>query len=522
MNPTKLLPPGLIVAVFCAAPTVCAQIPVELTLSDLVQVYDGSPKQPSVVTNPPEIPVDWSFADSAAAPSGEVVYSNFPDSLEPSYSSLSFSAQKTWAVGDYIALAGSERNLLSLEVVLVTWAPAAKYPSLAAANPESWSHPITLSVYSRGSGGKLLFVDRETAEVQIPWRPTHKANGDPYLFNGAAFIATVPFPDGLSLPENPVFVVSYNTQNTGSDPMGASGPYNELNVAMHFAPPSIGTNDDIFSLLWVRKNSWSYPTQTFQLPMFRATAGDGSAPSMTAPPVEVGNYQATATVNADGYIGSTTQNFTIKPVDTEISVADLVQQANGSPLPISVTTTPSGLGFEILYDGSPTPPSKPGSYQIQIRILDRNHVGQTTARFIIGTKFAAWIAAWVDSNDIPALLAEIRGDPDGDQRVNLLEYALGLDPSALDVSSVGKSLNPYAAKTANTLSLVYRRNRLATDIIYTAVASSTPNDPDSWLPVITTDTLLSTDGAVDLIQATLPGNLDAPRRFMRLMITQAE
>jgi hypothetical protein len=309
-----LLTYALLSSLLCVPPARAA-LPAILTLGDLEQVYDGEAKTPSVVTDPPNLNVTWRFVDPAAElpqPVTETVFRNNPDALNLSYQSLSFAGQQTWGFGDLVGFAGTARNLESVDAVMVTWSKAEDYPELAAADPSGWRHEVTLSVYSMDASGVLGFIGEVTREIFVPWRPLSLPNGDPYPHNGYAFTAHFDFPDGLALPEQAMFMIDYDTQNTGFYPIGTSGPYNQLNVAVG-GSTTIGTDVDPLGALWVRSETlWSYPT-TVGAPRFVIKANRIPEPGTSEPPVNAGTWQATARIDDPEYEGETSATFIIHP-----------------------------------------------------------------------------------------------------------------------------------------------------------------------------------------------------------------
>ena len=86
----------------------------------------------------------------------------------------------------------SIQRLESVEAVLVNWARAESYPTLAAANPDGYLHPLTFSIY-RVIGQDLFLLAEETREFLIPWRPATLDDGGEYLFGGTTLRARFDF-----------------------------------------------------------------------------------------------------------------------------------------------------------------------------------------------------------------------------------------------------------------------------------------------------------------------------------------
>lgn len=496
--------------------------PAAVTLGDLVQTYDGAPKIPSVSTDPPGLDIAWNFLDSRLIPAVETVYRNAPETLALSYKSLALASTDTWAVGDQVQLAGSGRQLKSVAAVMVTWAMAADYPTEAAADPAGWRHPIRLTIYRMETGGQLTFINEVIREIFVPWRPLTLPDGSPYPHNGYAFMADFDFPEGVVLPEQPFIMLSFDTQNTGFDPIGVPGPYNKLNVALGNAS-YIGSNPAPSTILWVRRVSgsvvWNYPASTVGDPMFVVRATEPTPPGSGTPPTNAGTWRAAATINTAGYSGQTVADFTILPAAAGLAFSNLTQVADGNPKEVAVTTSPPGLPVSLTYNGSATPPSALGTYAVAAQIQDSNHIGNGTATLKLGHNLASWLAPWVANGSIGTATGAL-DDPDGDSIGNLLEYAFALDPGTADHGLPVMGM-PQGGLSSNQLSLTYRINTLATDLSFQIESSTNLGSGEFWQPITSQDEILADDGNVRTIRSILNLPANDPRRFARLRVIRA-
>lgn len=193
----------------------------------------------------------FTLASSAFAATS-VIYNALP-SVDPatSYPSQPFQAQQVYEFGDLIHLGGTDRVLNSITVTMSDYALYSTYSSDSRYmdNQVSWTHPITLNVYNVVTGtpntvGTLL--GSVTQAITIPWRPVGDdtcplAYGTDHQWRdstdrcnyGYAFNATFDLSGlNLTLPEDIIVSVAFNTQSYGVTPMGVDGPYNSLNVAV--------------------------------------------------------------------------------------------------------------------------------------------------------------------------------------------------------------------------------------------------------------------------------------------------
>jgi hypothetical protein len=133
------------------------------------------------------------------------------------------------------------------------------------------------------------------------------------------------------------------------------------------------------------------------------------------------------------------------------------------------------------------------------------------------TPFSAWQLAEFGTNaSNPAISGDL-ADPDGDGIVNLLEYALNLNPNVAGVAGLPTA---RADPACGCLTLTYIEAISATDIVYTAEAASDPGGP--WSTNGINQTVLGSDGVTQTNKASDAGNPIATsgKRFMHLRVTR--
>lgn len=212
----------------------------------------------------------FAVAAVLAAPAGAVtptvIYNAIPATLPPNVASLGFEATSTSQFGDYVHLAGTDRILGSVTVTMSDWALYADYATDArySGNTAVWSHPITLNVYSNhlgANGAPDTLLATTTRTITIPWRPvadltcaggTAWRAADGNCYNGIAFNAMFDLSTpSVTLPNDVIVGVAYNTADYGAAPLHLAGPYNSLNVgAPSGQTASVGTDDSADSVFW--------------------------------------------------------------------------------------------------------------------------------------------------------------------------------------------------------------------------------------------------------------------------------
>lgn len=210
--------------------------------------------------------VSLALAASAGAVTSSAVYDATPSPLPPNVASLGFQATSTSEFGDYVHLDGTDRVLDEVTVTMSDWALYADYSLDAryATNTATWSHPITVNVYSSHlgtNGAPDTLLASTTENVTIPWRPaadptcaggTAWRAADSNCYNGIAFNAEFDLSDaGVTLPDDVIVGIAYNTQSYGAAPLGLPGPYNSLNVGVPTNQlVTVGTDDDTDAVFW--------------------------------------------------------------------------------------------------------------------------------------------------------------------------------------------------------------------------------------------------------------------------------
>ena len=189
-----------------------------------------------------------------ASPVTSVVYDAVPSPTPGNVASLGFQATSTSEFGDYVHLAGTDRKLDSVTVTMSDWANYADYEndSRYSGNPSNWTHPVTVNVYSNhlgANGAPDTLLATKTQTVTIPWHPVGSA------FNGIAFNATFDTFDlstpNVTLPNDVIVGIAYNTADYGAAPIHKAGPYDSLNIGIPTGQTAgVGTDDSAANVFW--------------------------------------------------------------------------------------------------------------------------------------------------------------------------------------------------------------------------------------------------------------------------------
>ncbi len=204
-------------------------------------------------------------AQSGAA----VVYNALPNVIpqRSSFPSLGYEATATSEFGDSIQLGGTNRILNKVTVTMVDWAKFSDYSAnpAYASNNATWSMPITLNVYSNNAGAKGQLLATTTQTFSIPWRPESDpscgstSNGNGWMVGGvcqdfSGIASNVTFDlssQNVTLPNDVILGVAYNTQSYGNPRTNVAGPYNSLNVAIpDNQPVFVGHDANTDGVFW--------------------------------------------------------------------------------------------------------------------------------------------------------------------------------------------------------------------------------------------------------------------------------
>jgi hypothetical protein len=199
-------------------------------------------------------------APVAMAAPGTVVFDSHPNPMPGNVASRGFQATSTGEFGDHIAFApGTPREFGTVSVVFSSWAcqmgAAGAGGNCVSAPGSTFTHPITLNLYEvddTAPTGVGALITTVAQDVAVPFRPSadpacpgNGGWGAPDCFNGFAFLVEFDL-GGMTLPDEVIFGIAFNTNTNGEDPIGMTGPYDSLNVgiAQGAVAPVVGVDPD--------------------------------------------------------------------------------------------------------------------------------------------------------------------------------------------------------------------------------------------------------------------------------------
>jgi len=254
----------------------------------------------------------WLFGGAATASSGTVIYDSTVSPLPGNMPSLGFEATSTSEFGDSITFAGTARTLQSVTVTMSSWGCESggwNNGDCVTTPGTTFSVPITLNIYAANNPTPTGLITSVTKTFNIPYRPSADnvhCTGDEdagkwyqgsskTCFNGLAANITFDFSaSNLTLPDNIVYGIAYNTTHYGSSPVGEAAScytssggcgYDSLNVAL---APSVAVGSKPFPDTAYLNSTWAGAycdlgadgTGTFRLDSVDAPCWAGYVPAV--------------------------------------------------------------------------------------------------------------------------------------------------------------------------------------------------------------------------------------------------
>jgi hypothetical protein len=173
-------------------------------------------------------------------------------------------------LGNEVTFTGAARHLTSVTVGLSSWACySGAWENGDCSTPSGATFPqaITFNIYD-STGQTLLATSTQT--FSIPYRPSASAKcgdgrwyspGRKSCFNGLYNEVTFSF-SGVTLPDDVVYGIAYNTRDYGPAPTGVAGPSDSLNIALVDESSVSGGTDTNHGTLWEEHSGGSFASTT--------------------------------------------------------------------------------------------------------------------------------------------------------------------------------------------------------------------------------------------------------------------
>ena len=177
-------------------------------------------------------------ADPGASTGGKASdgYNAIPSKVRANVPSVSFEGAPAKEFGDLVALGGTARNLKSMSVLLSSWGcESGEYQNnnCSTTPGATFDVPVTFKIYRSDGEAVGTELAKRTATITVPYRPSASAqctgddagkwynSKDGNCYNGLPHLVTVNMSDlGVTLPNQVIWSVQYNTTTSGYTPLG--------------------------------------------------------------------------------------------------------------------------------------------------------------------------------------------------------------------------------------------------------------------------------------------------------------
>ena len=450
-----------------------------VTLSNLMNTYDGTAKSATATTAPAGLATVVSYNGSYVAPTNAGNYAVVASVTEPGYSG---SATGTLAIAK-AAASVALTNLLQTYDATARAAAAVCVPAVShslaydgspAAPTNAGSYVVVASVtdanYQGGATGTLNVGKAEAFVVFDSLSAAYDGTGQ------AAPVSTEPAGLAVDLTyagsaTRPVNVGSY----------AVTGIVADANYA--------GTNADVFVIgKGAATVALTALSQTYD--GTPRSAGTTTAPggltvdltyagSATAP-TAAGSYAVTGTVSDANYAGAATGTLVVAKAAAAVSLSGLYHVYDGYARSATVTTVPAGLNASVTYDGSAALPINTGSYAVVAALSEENYQGSATGTLTISAEGEDPFTQWLQDQELDPEDSRYdeTADDDGDGATTFQEYVADTAPDSSNSvlklagtyvragasNATGKILFSFPASTGRFYQLVYSTNLFASSI----------------------------------------------------------
>jgi uncharacterized repeat protein (TIGR01451 family) len=296
---------------------------IQIDPASLAATYDGTSHAVVVATDPPGLSFAVTYDGSATVPVDAGSYLVEATITDPDFT-------------------GTATATLTIAPKMVTIALA----DLGPYTYDGTAHPATASIPDLVAGDSvdlLLSYNGSASEPVAAGTYLVVASFDPALA-----------PNYVALPAMELLTIVKAAANVGFD---ALGPFTYTGAPVSVAP--LNPNGVALSLAYVGVDGTVY----------------GPSP---VPPIDVGSYQAIATVDDLNYEQApvTSGTFLVEPADVTVSFGSLAQVYDGTSKAVTVSTVPAGVAVDVAYaqGGTAASPVDAGAYDVTGAVADPNYV----------------------------------------------------------------------------------------------------------------------------------------------------
>ncbi|PYS48327.1 MAG: hypothetical protein DMG13_25810 [Acidobacteria bacterium] len=380
------------------ATMVIAKATTTITLSNLAQTYNGSPKTATATTNPAGLSgVSITYNGSAAAPSDAASYAVVASLNNANYEPAS--ASDTLVIGKATATIilsnlsqtydGASKHATAPTTPAGLSGVSITYDGLATEPINAGSYHVVASLnnenYNPVSASGTLVIGKATATMTLNGlAPTYDGSPKPVTATTSPAdltVISITYDGSTAAPTGAgsyVVVASLSNDNylgsvSGSLIIGKATATITLSDLAH-------TYDDL-------PKSATATTSPADLTVVTITYN--GSPTV---PVNAGSYAVAASLSNDNYQGSASGTLVISKAAAIITLDGLAHIYDGSTKPATATTSPADLTVvTITYNGSATTPTNAGSYAVVASLANSNYEASNAIGTLVIDKASASI-----------------------------------------------------------------------------------------------------------------------------------
>jgi hypothetical protein len=350
-----------------------------VTLSDLVQIYDGDEKPVTVTTIPEGLAVSITYDGSTTIPTNAGTYAVVVEVDDTNYEGTATAdleiqkATATVTLSDLVQTYDAGAKEVTVTTVPGDLTVDLTYDGSATAPTDAGTYAVVATVNDtnyEGTATADLEIQKATATVTLSdLVQTYDEDPKPVTVTTVPADLTVDLTyDGSATA--PTDAGTYAVVATVNDTNYEGEATADLEIQKATATVTLS---DLVQTYDAGAKEVTVTTVPSGLTV--DVTYDGSATA----PTDAGTYAVVATVNDTNYEGEATADLEIQKATATVTLSDLVQTYDAGAKEVTVTTVPSGLTVDLTYDGSATAPTDAGTYAVVATVNDTNYEGEATA-----------------------------------------------------------------------------------------------------------------------------------------------
>jgi len=356
-----------------------------VTLGNLSQTYDGAAKSVTVTTAPAGLNAVTTYNGSTTAPTNAGSYAVVVTLNEANYTGTASGTLTIGKAAATVTLAGLVQTYDGTpKLATASTTPAGLVVDLtyngsttAPANAGSYAVVGTVNDanYAGAASGSLVIAKAASTVTLGGLNQTYDGTAKPVtaVTTPAGLTVDLTYNGSAAAPTNAGSYAVVGTVNNANYAGAATGT---LVVAKAVATVTLGNLSQAYN-----GAAKSVTVTTVPAGLNVVTTYNGNVPAPSA----VGSYTVVSTVQEGNYVGTASGTLVITRASATVALSGLVQAYDGTPKPVSVTTTPANLTVSVTYNGGTTVPTYPGSYAVVATINETSYQGTANGTLVITT-----------------------------------------------------------------------------------------------------------------------------------------